>query len=647
MSRAGAKKAVSRAEREGAFLPVWIVFVLLHGAAAFLLPDRIWGAHHAGFPPAWFGAAWFAAAAILLLRPAREAAGRALERGAARLAGGGAPAAAAATAAGLLCFALFRSRNLFLGDGWLLSGIVDRGDAYLFGHAGYFTVQLYKGALALLRMVRPETGGAGAMAAVNVLFGATALLLAPRIAADLAEERRSRVVIAASILLSGGILLFFGHVENYTPMQAAVLLFLWTSVRFLRGRFGLAAPTASLLLAVVLHHTAAVFVPAWFVLLFAGPRPRRGGRLLPGSAALAAAAASLFLLRRAASVYDDGSPFLPVFEKGSYSWSLLSADHLAFLGNLLLLLLGGALLLPFLRLPGKTGAKGKGGTKGLVLFLAAASGGGLLLPLLTDPLLGARDWDLMALPLFPLLLLLSALFLSGRRAPSAGTAALLVGAMLLHTVPWVAANANRDRGVRMTLAMVARDPHYANPELRAPTALAVLLNDAGYEEEAEVYLQRSLALKSRALDYVNLAKSRGAAGDFRGAIDLFGRALEEDSSYADAWFNRAVARARSGDPAGAEEDLRRLLRIEPDHLSGWKMLGDLLGRRGRMEETAAALRRCVELDDRDPVSWERLGIVLARMGKGEDAAEALRRALAIDPDRAAARSLLAELERGK
>ncbi|MBN1825012.1 MAG: tetratricopeptide repeat protein [Candidatus Eisenbacteria bacterium] len=646
MSAKRAKKTARGGERDtgGFFSAMWCVFLLLHVAASYLWPDRIWGAHHLGFLPAWFAAAWVAVAAAFLAPATGEKAGRLLERGAEKL-GGRAVATVAASVFAFLLFLLFRSRNLFLGDGWLLSGIIDRGDAYDFGHAGFFTVQLYEGALALFRAVRPAVGAAAAMALVNALFGVPVLLLAPRIAAELVEERRARVVVAASILLSGGIFFFFGHVENYTPMQAAALLFLWASIRFLRGRSGVAAPTAALVLAVLLHHTAAVFAPAWFVLLLTGPRLSRNVRVLLGAAAAAAATAGALLLRRAAGVYSDGSPFLPLLEKGSHSWTFLSPDHLSFLGNLLLLLLGGALLFPFLRLPRRSAA-GKGGAeRRIVLFLAVSSGGGLLFPLLTDPLLGARDWDLMALSLFPLLLFLAAFCLSGRRPLSTRATSLLVGAMLLHTVPWIAVNTGRDRAVRMTLAMVARDPHYANPELRAPTALAVLLNQAGYAEEAEVYLQRSLKLKSRAVDYVNLGKSRGGSGDMEGAIAFFLRALESDSTYADAWLNLAVARVRSGDSAGAERDLRRLLRIEPDHLPGWMMLGNLLGEQGRIDETEAVFERCVELDDGDASSWEKLGILRARAGKRGPAMEAFRRAIRLDPKREQARSLLAELER--
>ncbi|MFH1681517.1 MAG: tetratricopeptide repeat protein [Candidatus Eisenbacteria bacterium] len=618
------------------------VFALFHVAAAFVLPEILWGAHHLRYVPLPFQAAWFVLLAALLLPRTRRALAALLERAAGPSARSGLVRAAALTALGALLFALLRSRNLFLGDGYLLSGILASGEPYEAGHAGYGTFLLARSLLGIFRGAGWDAGGVAPLALLSALSGLAVLLLAPRLAEEIASRPITRALVAGTILLSGAAVLFLGHVELYAPMHASVLLHLWLGARFLRGRSGIAAPSAALAVAAALHLTALAFAPSLLYLALAGPRLRKGAKAV-FLAGLAAAVVLLgWYVLATKGTYEKEGALLPLAGGAEGPYSLFSPGHLGLVANVLVLLLGGALLLPLIGL--RRGDRGRPGERGLLVrFFGLAALGGLLVSLLVDPQLGSRDWDLLALPVFPLLLLL-VLRSAPSHPPSAPRTVLVLGAMLLHTAPWVAANADRDRSVPMTLAMVARDPRYDDPTLRASSSLALLLSEAGYAEQSVLLAGRAARAKGGAVDFCNLGKSYGVAGNYDEAIRCFRRALDMDPRFSDARLNLAVALRKKGDPGGAEAVLREWIAVAPAETEAYHLLGNILGEQGRLEETIEVFERCTAVDTADAGAWEKLGVVYARAGRREEGVRAALRAGRIRPDSRQARALLAVME---
>jgi tetratricopeptide (TPR) repeat protein len=468
-------------------------------------------------------------------------------------------------------------------------------------------------------------------------------LLARAASRALASGGPERALLLASVVLSGGMLLFFGCVEYYPLMQAALLLYLVLAVRFLRGRGTLALPTAALLLAVLLHISAIAVVPSWLFLLGRGVPARRLFIRLFGVLLLAGAAA-WGIFRYTEKFYGGSEAFLPLLDRGAHSYAFLSRHHAAFVGNEIFLLLGGALLLPLIRFIHQ-GTRDRSDEEARVgRFLGGTALLSLLYLLLVDPYLGSRDWDLMALPLFPCLLWLGHAFLGAREGTGEGTAALLAGAMFLHSFPWIAAQVDRDRAVAMTVSMTIRDPHYANPAARAPKAFGVLLAQAGYTGEAALFFEKAAEIREDAQNLFNLGTSRARSGDHAEAVRLLSRAIEREPRYAQAYVNLALSLLRLGEAERAEEALRAVLAFAPEYARAHRALGFALAEKRAYEEALASFRRAVEIEPSDAESWMRIGLLLSSAGSAGEAADALRRALAIDPGNAEAEDALRRIE---
>ncbi|MCU0725679.1 MAG: hypothetical protein MUE73_07815, partial [Planctomycetes bacterium] len=370
--------------------------------------------------------------------------------------------------------------------------------------------------------------GLDPLAAVRLLAalsGAVFALAATGIARACRPDPAGRATFTGLLLAGGTSVLFFGDVEVYAPLSAALAVYLWLALRRVAGPGGfLGAPLAAGV-AFAFHGSAVLLLPS---LLFAAPggRPR-----LPGAAARAA----LFLLPPAATF---GALFF-----GPWGGSLPPPGPErfgSFAGSM-----GSGLLLPILRTPLNLTCRyalldlehllGVAN----VLLLAAPAGLALLLAarrIPRDPLLRPVLAAAVPLALFPLLLNVS--------FPLRYEQALFVAAGLPLTLVGTMAFFGRDReapgtGFAMVLLallclvppVLARHGGHAEAR-RTAEIMAALLASAGRPEAAARY------------------EAEAAAHDPRGARALFREA------------NRA---AGAGEPETAERLYREVLAREPGH----------------------------------------------------------------------------------
>lgn len=288
-----------------------------------------------------------------------------------------------------------------------------------------------------------------ALALLSCVAGVVGLLCLLWLAWHL-DRARGWVLAGLAVAGYGTLQLFFGHVEVYPLLTAALLGYLLLAVLTLQGRVPLVVPALVFGLMAALHLSAVWFAPSLLVLIVVAWR--RG--MLPtwdrwlGVAAAAAAipvATGLYLLF---GVYD-GAParmaadFREAFGAGGglvTPRQLVSWSHLAYLANEYALIAPVGL---FLALAVPVLGRVRWGEDPAVPLLAGAALPYVLYSVLWNPGLGPYwDWDLFATASAPLTLLGALLLVRTVADPRAlgFGAVVLTAASLAHALPLIGAH---------------------------------------------------------------------------------------------------------------------------------------------------------------------------------------------------------------
>ncbi|MDP6698466.1 MAG: hypothetical protein QGH25_02370 [Candidatus Latescibacteria bacterium] len=253
------------------------LFLLAHLALSWQFFPALWGLDLLYYAP-WGYALVLALGAVALWLPWPAALTAADPW---RRDGWGRLARLALATGGLAFFVLWHTRTHLLGDGYLmlreLGMLVDRtGNEPL---ALWVLAKLYRAELGL--------GAEAVYRTASYAAGVCYIGLSFAVAAALSAERKGRW-IALGILLSAGYLqLFCGYVENYPPLFAGTLLYLWGGVLLMRGQLPLWVLSGGLALLMTYHFIAAMLGPSLLVATWLGWRRGHGvgwGRLVGGLA---------------------------------------------------------------------------------------------------------------------------------------------------------------------------------------------------------------------------------------------------------------------------------------------------------------------------------------------------------------------------
>ncbi|MBM3319229.1 MAG: tetratricopeptide repeat protein [Candidatus Eisenbacteria bacterium] len=569
------------------------------------------------------------------------------ERAAAFLRRARVPGPAGEGALALLLFGLFyafRSKNHFLGDGWLVITLLERDEDPIVTRPGMGTLFVHR---ALFRLVRALGVGEEFVfvllsCAAGVLFACWVVRWARAVAPALhPEQTRGAVLLLAAVPLTVGTMqLFFGYVENYALAHLLLLAFLAEGSRvLLRG--GSRIPAATFFaLAAAAHWAVLALLPALLVLW-----PRSNGSLL-GKARARLPEIGLVLLflvppsLAQARLVHQFHPWIAIGEEAPYG--ILSRDHLLFSLNFALLLAPVPILLFLLR----RSEKGEGETRheAFFRFLRVASLAGIALSLVVRPFLGPRDWDLLSLFVAPLALWVSARALvraSPRRIPSLAT--LAGGLGLFFLIPWVAGNTTVERGAERVARMIADDPHHYWGRKPKIVGLAWVMAERGAPEAAHRLFDRAARKRpDNAVARSNLGILLWGRGEYREAKPHLEAAVRLDPTLDPPLFYLGTVRFHLQEGDLGEEAFRRFLELVPGNPSAESYLGRVLLRKGEWEEALEHLlqaRRALP-ENADLDTW--IGLGLVRSGRGAEAVPYLERALRAEPHREDARRLLQE-----
>ena len=114
------------------------------------------------------------------------------------------------------------------------------------------------------------------------------------------------------------------------------------------------------------------------------------------------------------------------------------------------------------------------------------------------------------------------------------------------------------------------------------------------------------------------------------ALDAATRAIELDSSLAEAYAARSQVQLPRWRWNEAEADLRKAIAIDPAFASAHQWLGELLVVRNRVPEALAAFRKAAELDPVSPVIASSYSMALSLANRDADAVAQARRGVDLD-----------------
>lgn len=617
---------------------VLLGLVALSFVGRFLPGAHTWGFHLHAYLPLLVTAAWLLLAVVLFLPPVQQRIGGFITETGPRLLFSPVGPWVLAVAAGVL-FAVLAERSYFMGDGYLVGELVERGMPFRsFDNMDYLLhFQIYKS------LRNPLDPGAVSSFAIYrwgaVVAGSLGVLLITYLARLLPWQPWQRFLVVALFLVSGPTAMFFGYVESYGFLLVFLSAFLLAGVLALEGRFPLWVASLFYGLAAFMHLTAAFAAPALLYLAQSGPqRPAfRRWLLALGPAAI------VFLvsvLAHVATGYDEDffrREFLEAKNAKSLwvSWTgahgFLSLEHGRDLANLALLVLPVPLVLVLLR--ARTVLGGIGGTD--VQFLVVQLGALLVFVLGIDRKLGgARDWDLFAAHGFGLVLL--AVWALGRdtseadptmksegsagarsagarrratSAPAPVLARLALPAALLLAGPWVFL-------LHYEAGSVRRFTDVAAGFARFPRAYA-------YEELGKYYRKAEDVERATRM-YELCVETYPTNGRFHvllGSMYIRKYGLAQTPEEKAVWIGKAEASYREG---------ARLQESDP-HAVTYINLGRCLALQGKWAEAVEAHGRASQLDPNEQDNWVSLGNAFLKTGRGDDAIGAYSNALRLDP----------------
>ncbi|MCE5272584.1 hypothetical protein LLH00_14990 [bacterium] len=469
----------------------WLMFAVWLGlswAAIYCPLPRLWGMLPAGKPAGVVFLVWALFCLAVLLGLEGGLTGRALQRVFDRLARAGAPVRLACLAAFsgavfLLGWA-FRSRNHFMGDGWLYLNVIhrpfhlipDRPLDYVLHHQVFWY---------LSGLGKPDGELAFNLLHCSLLpFFILALWsLAGRLTAEPVKRTALTLILAGSSALQ----LFCGYIETYTVLAFFSALFLAAGAAYAAsGRYRTELPwEVSLIfgLAFLSHRSAVVLAPSllflWLLRLWPSGPEKTGLKQSLAVLALCPLPLLAMILLHSASL-DLLVPLLHN-DPEIVPYTIFSLSHLGEKLNFMLLAAPAALI----ALPALAAAWGEVRARldFTFLFLSLAALGGVFFLFSLNPLLGVRDWDLLSLCAVPASAwagwVLLRFFEGGGRLR--GNPLLALGlAVAFHGALWVWINSDINRGVGFIQRVRRQDIHTATGK----TNLAQELANRGFLREA-------------------------------------------------------------------------------------------------------------------------------------------------------------------
>ncbi len=196
----------------------------------------------------------------------------------------------------------------------------------------------------------------------------------------------------------------------------------------------------------------------------------------------------------------------------------------------------------------------------------------------------------------------------------------VVGTALWYWISTMSFAGNNAISAGSNAPIVLAKPGPQPPEIRGSALVASNPSSTSASPPKD---QATVDLNQQANELLN-------ARDFKGAIQLYEKAIAAAPEDEDLHYNLGIAYAKAGDTEKAEKEYREALRLLPDYAEVHNNLGNLLLRSGRLKEADDQFAEAIALMPEYAAAHNNLGIVRQRQKRLLEAKECFQKAARYD-----------------
>lgn len=147
------------------------------------------------------------------------------------------------------------------------------------------------------------------------------------------------------------------------------------------------------------------------------------------------------------------------------------------------------------------------------------------------------------------------------------------------------------------------------------------------EEQGFEAIKKIYPFTKACVNYGNLYFSNRS---YTSAIFYYNKALEIDSSYVDAIFNRGLCKMYNYNTKEAVEDFELALKIKPDFMQVYNSLGNLYSSQFNYDKAIETYEKAIRIDSTYKETYYNKGLVQYKQNRYYDAKKSFDKALIID-----------------
>ena len=174
---------------------------------------------------------------------------------------------------------------------------------------------------------------------------------------------------------------------------------------------------------------------------------------------------------------------------------------------------------------------------------------------------------------------------------------------------------------------IKADPQ--NPEAYAQKAVTYRLD--GFYDKALDFYEKALSFSEMPIYWNGIGITYERLDRLDEAFQAYDRAIELDSSFADAYNNRANVYVKFGQHWKAEDDYKKAVKLDPKFASAFNNLGALLYDHERYEEALECYRKAFIINPKQAETCSNLAMAVKEAGDPAEAVGLYFNALALDP----------------